>query len=235
MNVFRIKCAGIVIEIRCVSDGIKDRCARYIGDFSEPDIIVTPESRHIRTAEKFMPRENREEIEFAAVFCALHEKLLERTACVFHAAVVSVDGEGYAFAAQSGVGKTTHVELWKKKFGNRCKVVNGDKPIITFKDGRAYASGSPWCGKEGYSENVSVPLKGICFLERAETPSIKKLSDDEVIDRLFYQFSLPKPSTGLMAKGLEIANMLIGSADFYLLRCDISDEAAELAYKEMSK
>lgn len=235
MNKLRIKCAELGIEIRYTSDGIKNKCARYVGDFADPDIIVAPDSRHIRTAKRFIPAENAEELEFAAILCALHEKLIERTACVFHAAVVSVDGNGYAFAAKSGIGKTTHIELWKKKLGDRCKIVNGDKPIITFKDGRAYASGSPWCGKEGYSENITVPLKGICFLERAETPSIRRIFSGEITDRLFYQLSVPAPSTGLTAKALKTADMLIKSVDFYLLSCNISDAAAEIAYREMSK
>lgn len=235
MNIFQIKCAGFVIEIRCLHDEIKKKCEKYITYSEKSDIVVIPEKEHFMTAKRFLGNESSEEIEFAAILCSLHEKLIEKGACCIHAAVAAVDKEGYAFAAQSGVGKTTHIRLWKEKFKDRCDIINGDKPIITFDDSGAYASGSPWCGKEGYSENTAVHIKGICFLERAEEVSIRRLSDNEVIDRLFYQFSVPVSGTGLRIKGLAVANKLIKSTNFYLLRCNVSEEAVDAAYKEMSK
>lgn len=235
MTSFQIKCSDFIIEIKCFHDKIRERCAKYLVNSNKSDIIVAPSDGHIKIAERFMPGDTPEEIEFAAVFCALHEKLIEKNACCMHAAVVSVDGMGYAFAAQSGVGKTTHINLWKKILGSRCTVINGDKPVLTFRDGNVFASGSPWCGKEGYSENFSVPLKGICFLKRAVKPNIVRLSDDDIIDRLFYQLSVPQYDSVLMSKCLETANMLIRCVPFYLLCCDISENAAEIAYREMSK
>lgn len=232
---FQIKCADFVIEINCTHSGIKKRCEKYLVDGQTPDIVLSPNCGHFDTARKFMPYDSEEEIEFAAVFCALSEELLKKDACVIHSAVIEADGVGYAFAAKSGVGKTTHVNLWKNIFGSRCKIINGDKPILTFRDGNVWASGSPWCGKENFSENKSVRLKAICFLERSAEVKIVKLSSDEVIDRLFYQLSVPSKNAGLKAKCLETANNLIKSVPFYLLECDISEKAARIAYEEMSK
>lgn len=235
MTTFQIQCANIIIEIRCFNESIKDRCAKYLINSSKSDIIVSPNIGHFNTAKKFMANDNVEDIEFAAILCDLHEKLIERMACSMHAAVISVDGLGYAFAAQSGVGKTTHINLWKKRFGDRCEIVNGDKPILTFDNKNVFASGSPWCGKEGFSKNITVPLKAICFLERAEVSKIRLLSSNEIIDRLFYQLSIPKQNTGLTSKCLKIANALIQNIPFYLLQCNISDEAVKIAYEEMNK
>ncbi len=235
MNTFQIKCANIIIEIRCFGDSIKERCAKYLINSPKSDIIVSPGADHFNTAKKLMPNDSEEDIEFAAILCDLHEKLIERMACSMHAAVISADGSGYAFAAQSGVGKTTHIKLWKKIFKDRCEIINGDKPILTFDDKNVYASGSPWCGKEGFSKNTTVPLKAVCFLERAEIPSIRRLSSSEIIDRLFYQLSIPHKDAGLTSKCLKIAHMLMESVPFYLLRCNISDEAVKIAYEEMNK
>ncbi len=235
MHIFQIQCANIIIEVRCFHENIRNKCAKYLTQTAESDIIVIPHNGHFQIVKKFMPNDSPEEIEFAAILCALHEKLTERMACSMHAAVVSVDGVGYAFAAQSGVGKTTHINLWKKRFGDRCEIINGDKPILTFDNKKVYASGSPWCGKEGFSQNTTVPLKAICFLERAKVSSIRQLSSNEIIDRLFYQLSIPNPNTGLTLKGLKIANALIQNIPFYLLQCNISDEAVKIAYEEMNK
>lgn len=235
MSVFQIKCADFVIEINCACDGIKQRCEKYLTKKQAPDIVVAPSCGHFDTARKFMPGDTEEEIEFAAILCALHDKLLEKNAFVFHAAVISINGEGYAFSAQSGVGKTTHILLQKKIRGENCTIVNGDKPIITFKDGKFWASGSPWCGKEDFSENITVPIKAICFLERSEKNKAESLPSDKVIDRLFYQMSIPAKNAGLKLKCIQIADQLIKCVPFYLLKCNISEEAARLGYEEMSK
>ena len=232
---FQIKCADMIIEIRCLHDTIRDKCRKFLTESQKSDIIVSPKESHLKIAQNAMTDAQPDEIEFGALLCDLHEKLLEKNACCMHASVVSVDGVGYAFAAKSGVGKTTHANLWKKTLGNRCEIINGDKPILSFKDSGVYASGSPWCGKEGFSKNESVPLKGICFLERGEKNTIRKLSSDEIIDRLFYQLSIPAGNKALVFKCLGLANNLINTLPFYLLQCNISDEAARIAYEEMNK
>ena len=42
-------------------------------------------------------------------------------AILMHAAVIDNDGQGAAFAAKSGTGKTTRVNLWKTVFGGPVK------------------------------------------------------------------------------------------------------------------
>ena len=67
---------------------------------------------------------------------------------LMHAAVVAVDGVAYIFTAPSGTGKTTHTMLWKKHFGDRAVIVNGDKPLIRLQGGKVYVCSTPWKGKE---------------------------------------------------------------------------------------
>ena len=93
-------------------------------------------------------------------------------AFLLHAAVIEVDGLAYAFAAPSGTGKTTHIALWKKFFGDRANIINGDKPIIRFENGTPYIYGTPWCGKEGYNINTKAPLAALCFIERSPENTI---------------------------------------------------------------
>ena len=64
-------------------------------------------------------------------------------AYLFHSALIEYEGRGYAFAAQSGTGKSTHIAIWQKVFGDRVRIINGDKPIFRYKDGRFIAYGTP--------------------------------------------------------------------------------------------
>ena len=72
---------------------------------------------------------------FYRIIC---KKILSFDAMLMHCAAVSVDNEAYLFTAVSGTGKTTHINLWRKKFGDRFFVINGDKPIIRLIDGKFY-------------------------------------------------------------------------------------------------
>ena len=63
-------------------------------------------------------------------FRKLAEWLPNNGAFVLHSACFDVSGEGVAFAAHSGTGKTTHMRLWQELLGDKMVVVNGDKPIV---------------------------------------------------------------------------------------------------------
>ena len=156
-------------------------------------------------------------------------------AYLMHCAVIEYKGEGYAFAAKSGTGKTTHIKLWRKRFGEEVKVVNGDKPILRFaEDGRLYAYGTPWCGKEGYNRNTSAPLKAICFIERAKENSIKKISASDALMRLFHQILSPDTEEGVDSL-FPLLDRTLSQVPCYVLGCNISEEAAEVAYNGMNK
>ena len=150
-----------------------------------------------------------------------------------HAAVIEADGLAYAFTARSGTGKSTHIGLWKKYLGNKVQVVNGDKPIIRLLDGVFYAYGTPWCGKEGWNRNVRSPMNGLCFLERAEKNSIDKIPLADAATLIMKQILIPKEAMSAI-KTFELVDKMICEVNCWRLGCNISIEAAEIAYKAMS-
>ena len=167
-----------------------------------------------------------------ALYRKICAKALERGAFLMHCAVIAYEGRGYAFAAPSGTGKTTHIRLWQAVFGEEnVTIVNGDKPLLRVMDGRIYAYGTPWCGKEGYQTNTRVPLAALCFLERAAENRICGLSDTEAIPRLFSQIMIAD-STDL-ARQLELVDQLVGRVPMYKLGCNMEPSAASVAYAGM--
>ncbi len=151
---------------------------------------------------------------------------------LLHCSVLSYDGVGYAFLGRSGTGKSTHTRLWLRAIPNT-KVVNGDKPILEYKDGEFIAYGTPWMGKEQWGENSLVPLKGLCFLEQAKVNSIEKLSSAKAASLLFTQMLIPEEEDNAAAT-LELADKLVTSVPAYLLKCDISEEAVKTSFEEMT-
>ena len=162
---FTIEIAGLTIGIEHKYSWVKKQCKDYIVQ-SQPNFTVSVsqddiEKESIASSGAFSPAY----CESVCIYRAICMKLPEYDAFLLHSAVVEVDGNAYAFVAPSGTGKSTHVALWCDYFGNRARVINGDKPIVRLSnDGRVYVYGTPWCGKEGYNINTYAPLKAICFI-----------------------------------------------------------------------
>lgn len=116
-----------------------------------------------------------------------YRHLLSYNGMMLHASAVELDGYGYLFSAHCGVGKSTHTRLWQEVFGQSAQVFNDDKPALRRINGRWYAYGTPWCGKDGINQNKKVPLGGICFLKRAQNNKIRCLNAGEAVGRILSQ------------------------------------------------
>ena len=151
---------------------------------------------------------------------------------LLHSAVISDGKHGYAFTANSGVGKSTHIGLWQKAFGDEICIINGDKPILRKRDGVWYAYGTPWCGKEGWNVNASVPLAGICFLRRGETNTIAPYGAEKAVAEIMPQLLLPDEPQSLMAT-LDMLDGILTEIPLFEMHCTISEEAARIARAAM--
>ena len=230
---FSIKIADLTVDISCTHLHLSDVCSEYLTD-EAPLFSVGADEEHKEELRKFFLVSSQVFSDAFLESIAVQEKIcaavLDYDAAVFHAALIAFDGQGVAFAAPSGTGKTTHIKLWQRLYGDRVEIINGDKPLFTLRSGRFFASGMPWCGKENWGCNKTVPLKAICFIDRAEQNSISRLEDNrEIMSRLFLQLVMPEEHR-LMVKYLDFANKLINTVPFYLLRCNMELSAAQTAH-----
>lgn len=170
-------------------------------------------------------------LEFTAIQRKIAEWLPSKNAFVLHSATFDVDGVGVAFAAHSGTGKTTHMNLWQNLLGERMVVVNGDKPIVRFFEDESFpfAYGTPWNGKERLGCNMRTPLKHICFIERATENSCEKMSAKDAVDRIFNQVYMPKNPVAVM-NTMSLIDRLISTCSLWKIKCNMEPEAAKVAY-----
>ena len=250
-------------------------CADYIVDVLPDEctfsVSATPEE---------IAAENSDEGTFSPAYCeslVLYRKIctrmLDYDAFLFHAAIVSYAGRGFAFAAKSGTGKSTHVAQWMRALGGDVTVVNGDKPILRWRTGEGaeppdgtpggegacactssavppseegvettcnqpvgefVAYGTPYCGKENWGQNTSVPLRAICFIERCEPGEPDRLSrledDREVVARIMNQILMPH-DPALAVRQLDLLDRLVNSVPFYVLRCTPTPAAFDAAFQ----
>ena len=151
---------------------------------------------------------------------------------LLHASCIAVEGKAYLFSAPCGTGKSTHTTLWKQYFGDRAVYVNDDKPALCVRDGDIFACGTPFSGKTDLNTDLCVPVEGICFLERGEQNTIRKISAGEALPRFLSQTFRPSDPVG-MEKALEILDTIFSIVPIYELHCNMSEEAVLTSYNGM--
>ncbi len=227
-----VRFASLTIEIHNRYAGLEKMCERYLVHDMTPDFAVSVTDEEIQREDKEGVGYPPAYLESLAVYRKIAREALRYHTFLFHGSVLEMDGEGYLFTAPSGTGKSTHTQLWQQVFGERVKVINDDKPLLTVREDGVHASGTPWDGKHRISENRTVKLRGICFLTRGARNRIVTLEKSEVFTPMLLQTHRPDDPCGV-EETLALLDAAIGRVDFYRLECNISPEAAEVAYRGM--
>ena len=162
-------------------------------------------------------------------------ELLKHNGLMLHASAVEMDGKAYLFSGNSGVGKSTHTNLWLAEFEGRAEILNDDKPALRFIDGKWYAYGTPWSGKHGINQNRRLPLAGICFLKQSKENKIRSLNNAEAITRLVKQTLRRFNRTESLNLMLSHLDMLVRNVPVFELENRPEPEAARLSYETMRR
>ena len=233
---FKISIADLVVEMHINFDFCEMHCLEYRASNLLPSDIVAKASELDIQKEK-----SQYDTELSNGYCediclyrSIAEQLPSFDRVVFHGAAVEVDGKGYIFTAPSGTGKTTHISLWLEYFGDKVKIINGDKPILRLEGDSVSVHSTPWAGKEGMQRNASAPVGAICLIRQAKENKITKISPRECFEELVKQFYLPK-DTAMRIKTIDIVDRVLKKVPIYMLECDISREAAELSFNTLTK
>ena len=231
---FCIKIAGIPIGIDNRYPYVRNMCREFEVKNEQPAFTVS-------VSEEEITEEQAGDLSYSRGYCeslCLYRKiccgLARYDAFLMHSAAVAVDGRAYVFAAPSGTGKTTHIRLWLKRFGDRAQVINGDKPVFRFINDKLYACGTPWRGKEWLGDSRMCPVQAVCFLEQSPENHIRRLDAAEVSGRIFHQLLIPKREEDFNCFW-PLLEKMTETTDFYLLECNRDPEAAQLSYETMRR
>ena len=228
--------AGIQVGMTLRDGIIKEQAKDYICGFEgEPEISIGLSDSFIRQKHAELPHLSEEECEYIWTGFEFCTKLLPYDAFMLHASAVAYDGYAYLFSAPSGTGKSTHTALWQKVFGeDRTYIINDDKPVIRLHEDGAWVYGTPWSGKTDKNRNARVPLRGICFLERAPQNWIGRLSPGNAIYPILNQTLRPAYGDDMTAL-LALLDRLLRKTKVFRMGCNMEDEAAYTAYRGMNE
>ena len=243
MTEFTIGIAGRHIRIRAIYEYAKEFCQNYLSE-GEADFSVEISPADIEFERLKSAREDEVEgrpvyehsetyLETLAIYRKIVEKMLDYRAFLFHGSAICVDGNGYLFTAKSGTGKSTHTRIWCKIFGERCIIVNDDKPLLLVADDGVLVCGTPWDGKHRKSTNTMVPLKGLVILERGQENEIVPVDTSTALPLLLQQSYRPANPVSLV-KTLKLLEQVMNKVGLYRLKCTISRDAALVAYRGMN-
>ena len=223
------KIADLFVEIPDAG-GLSPRCQEYLIDEQEKTDIVLREEKFRLERWKGLSAETAIYMESGFQF---YRELLHFDGMMLHASAVALDGKAYLFSGPCGVGKSTHTELWRSTFGQAVKVFNDDKPALRRLDGRWFAYGTPWCGKNGININMKTPLAGICFLKQSDKNEIRRLSALEAMPKVIAQTTSHLRDITKMDKMLQNVEKLISEIPIYELCNKPEPEAAQLSFNTM--
>ena len=225
------KIAELNVEIPETTD-LAVRCIPYVTVPSHiPDIAIREEEYRPHV----WPRLDEDGMIYMESGIQFYGHLLRFNGLMLHASAVELNGKAYLFSGPSGMGKSTHTRLWQQTFGSAAQVFNDDKPALRCVDGKWYAYGTPWCGKDGINQNKKVPLAGICFLKRGEENSIRQLTVAEVIPCIVSQTRRKFQNPELINLMLQNVEQLVASIPVFELYNKPEPEAALLSYDTMRK
>ena len=113
-------------------------------------------------------------------------------------------------------------------------MVNDDKPFLKITEREVLACGSPWSGKHGLDTNITVPLQGICILDRGKENQIEKITREEALPMLLHQTYCPmEPAKHAHFEAL--VKQLAEKTPLWYMYCNMDAAAAEVSHSAMSK
>ena len=244
MAEFTIRIAGYTADVCSLFESTRDYCGKYLAEKpAQCHITVTREDLDFE--QEFLRQEALAEgikvrkftdpfLERAAIQRKIADSLFDRDVLMTHGSTVAVDGKAYLFTAKCGTGKSTHTRLWRQVFGSRAAMVNDDKPFLKITEAGVLACGSPWSGKHGLDTNITVPLQGICILERGKENRIERISPKEAMPMLLHQTHCPL-AEGNRERFEDLVARLAEMTPLWRMECNMDPQAAKVSHSAMSK
>ena len=237
-----VRIAGMDARIRTAFPGVVSFLQAYTVEavpdsapvigFS-PEEIASERQRLMQIGQSESANASDAGVEWILIHTALSEYAVSRDVLLMHGSALCMDGAAYLFTAPSGTGKSTHARLWREAFGNRCRMINDDKPFLICRENETLVCGSPWMGKHGLGQNISVPLKAVALIRQSPENHIQPVSPAEIFPALYPQMYRPRTAAG-QVRALQLIRRVCRSAAFYQLDCNMDPEAAVIACEGMA-
>lgn len=166
-------------------------------------------------------------------FAAFEQMMLSADRILLHAACVQTDLGGILFSGVSGIGKSTQAELWMKHRG--ATMINGDRPVLFGEEDQWFAAGSPYAGSSHCYVNAVTPIKGIVFLQKAQTNSVRRLTPGESFLHIYRNVVANTWNQYYMDKMVDLIKKMAEVIPCYSFACTPDEEAVNYLEQYLSR
>lgn len=173
------------------------------------------------------------ELQNAFFHLGLEELLIRRERLCLHAACVDTGQGGILFSGPSGIGKSTQAALWTRYRG--AKQINGDRPILSKRDGGWLAWGSPYAGSSRCHVNEKSPVRAIVMLRQAGACSLRRLELPEAFRAVWSGLTVHSWDQGFVQTACDLALELVSAVPVYELGCTPDEQAVECLERGLEK
>lgn len=223
--------ADLIAEVP-EAGGMASRCREYLcTEELAPQIVIRAEDYRPERWPSVTP----EGLPYMDSGLIFYLQLLRHGGLMLHSSAIELEGRAYLFSGDSGAGKSTHTGLWQELFGSEAQIFNDDKPALRCMDGKWYAYGTPWSGKNGINQNKRVPLAGICFMKKAPHNRIRRLSQQEALACIVRQTLRRFNRVENLDLMLSMVEKLVQAIPVFELENLPEPDAARLSYETMRR
>ena len=143
-----------------------------------------------------------------------------------HSASLLYEGKAWIFSGHSGMGKSTHTNLWNDIYNT--PIINGDLNLLAYENNAPMIHGIPWCGTSGICNTESYPLGGIVLLNQAPTDYVEELSADQKLLLTTQRLISPCWSEEMFDKNLSVMEQIVPNILVCKLHCTKNPTAPEV-------
>ena len=161
---------------------------------------------------------------------ALERHFAKKDAYILHCCFTHHHGQAILFSGPSGIGKSTHAELWCRHIENT-HVVNGDRCLIyKDKEGRYWAGAWPVCGSSQICLTEAYPLKAIVFMGQAPHNEVVPVRPMQLFKHLSSQVTINWWNKAQAGQALDSLQHMLGKVNMCNYACNLTPEAPKYLY-----
>lgn len=154
----------------------------------------------------------------------LENYLLEEEGIVLHSCYTLHNEKAILFSAPSGTGKTTQANLWKDCY--RSEIINGDKCLLQYLNGKWMAMGYPYHGSADECQNRNYPIEAIVVVRQSKEDYIQTLNYSQKLSCIYSECTVNTWNSNRVNLALDLLSDLIQKVPIIKLHCTVKKSAA---------